>query len=138
MNMVTDGRHGYAEPGQAACATPKSPPGPDLLLYAQRSCLSVSSTCSWSRCSAGWYCWRGVMPSRRRVRRGQPGDRPAARTQPRRPRAGRRAKPGLQRRVVHRADRPRAQRRRAARLHGSAGLRNPRRTTGHLAGRSGG
>jgi len=40
--------------------------------------------------------------------------------QPRRRRAGRWAKPGFQRRMVHRPDQARAQRRRAARLHGVA------------------
>jgi hypothetical protein len=49
-----------------ACAVPKPAHGPGLLLYALRSCASVSSTCSWSGCSAGWRCWRGATPSRTR------------------------------------------------------------------------
>ena len=68
-----------------ACAVPNSYVAPDLLLYARCLCLSVSSTCSWSGCSAGWCCWRAVMPSRMRrswcsgVRRapGGPPPRPA-------------------------------------------------------------
>ena len=31
---------------------------PDLGFYPRRSCSSVSSICSWSGCSAGWYCSR--------------------------------------------------------------------------------
>jgi len=34
--------------------------GSDLLLYARRSYSSVSSTCSWSGCSAGWCSCREV------------------------------------------------------------------------------
>jgi hypothetical protein len=34
------------------CAKPYA--RPDLLLYDRRSCLSASSICSWSACSAGW------------------------------------------------------------------------------------
>ena len=39
----------------------------DLLVYARRLCSSVSSTCSWSGCSAGWCCWRTVTPPRTEI-----------------------------------------------------------------------
>ena len=49
------------------CALPKLRAVSDLLLYARRSCLSVSFTCSWSGCSAGWCSWRAVtLPRTRR------------------------------------------------------------------------
>jgi len=46
------------------CQNP--PSGPDLLVYARRSCSSASSACSWSGCSAGWCSWHGMTPRRRR------------------------------------------------------------------------
>src|SRR5260370_33682264 len=35
--------------------------GSDVLLYARRSWLSVSTTCSCSGCSAGWRSWDHVL-----------------------------------------------------------------------------
>lgn len=66
------------------------------------------------------------------LRRGQPGDRPIERPQPRRPRARRRAAPRFRRRMVHRAGGARDQRHRTARLRADAGLRSPGRIADHL------
>jgi hypothetical protein len=52
--------------GGKPCAVPKPCLGTDLVLYARRSCLFVSSTCPWSGCSAGWCSWSGVTPRRTR------------------------------------------------------------------------
>jgi putative transposase len=48
----------------SACAVPKPCARPDLLLYAQLSCSSVWSACSWCECSAGWRCWCEATPPR--------------------------------------------------------------------------
>jgi len=37
-------------------ACQNSSKAPDLGFYPRCSCSFVSSTCSWSGCSAGWYC----------------------------------------------------------------------------------
>jgi len=70
------------------------------------------------------------------VRRGQPGDRPDARTEPRGPGAGLGAEPGARHGGAHGAGRARDQRRRAARLRRGAGLRGLGRVADHLVGQA--